>query len=61
MPAPSPEPPAAASADPWPTPPTRSSTRGLLKEQGTSLGQIAAKTGIPKTLHRYLAPAGQKG
>ncbi|WP_157255227.1 recombinase family protein [Nonomuraea typhae] len=28
----------------------------LLKQQGTSLGQIAAKTGIPKTsLHRYLA------
>ncbi|MEV6670923.1 recombinase family protein [Streptomyces sp. NPDC051162] len=28
----------------------------LLKEQGSSLGQIAAKTGIPKTsLHRYLA------
>jgi DNA invertase Pin-like site-specific DNA recombinase len=27
----------------------------LLKEQGGSLGQIAAKTGIPKTsLHRYL-------
>ncbi|GAA2353740.1 recombinase family protein [Streptomyces violaceusniger] len=30
----------------------------LLKQQGTSLGQIAAKTGIPKTsLHRYLAEA----
>jgi DNA invertase Pin-like site-specific DNA recombinase len=30
----------------------------LLKEQGTSLGQIAVKTGIPKTsLHRYLAEA----
>jgi DNA invertase Pin-like site-specific DNA recombinase len=29
----------------------------LLKDQGTSLGQIAAKTGIPKTsLHRYLTP-----
>jgi len=28
----------------------------LLKGQGHSLGQIAAKTGIPKTsLHRYLA------
>jgi DNA invertase Pin-like site-specific DNA recombinase len=28
----------------------------LLKGQGVSLGQIAAKTGIPKTsLHRYLA------
>ncbi|WP_373024365.1 helix-turn-helix domain-containing protein [Streptomyces yangpuensis] len=28
----------------------------LLKQQGTSLGQLAAKTGIPKTsLHRYLA------
>lgn len=28
----------------------------LLKAQGTSLGKIAAKTGIPKTsLHRYLA------
>jgi DNA invertase Pin-like site-specific DNA recombinase len=28
----------------------------LLKGQGTSLGEIAAKTGIPKTsLHRYLA------
>jgi DNA invertase Pin-like site-specific DNA recombinase len=28
----------------------------LLKDQGISLGQIAAKTGIPKTsLHRYLA------
>ena|SRR5260221_5860577 len=37
---------------------------GLLKGQGRSLGQIAARTGIPKTsLHRYLAseagPAGQ--
>ena len=37
----------------------------LLKGQGGSLGQIAAKTGIPKTsLHRYLAseaePAGQR-
>jgi DNA invertase Pin-like site-specific DNA recombinase len=32
----------------------------LLKAQGDSLGQIAAKTGIPKTsLHRYLTPAGQ--
>ncbi len=33
----------------------------LLKNQGVSLGQIATKTGIPKTsLHRYLAqPAGQ--
>ncbi|MGY0063748.1 recombinase family protein [Streptomyces sp. LZ34] len=30
----------------------------LLKQQGISLGQIAAKTGIPKTsLHRYLAEA----
>jgi DNA invertase Pin-like site-specific DNA recombinase len=30
----------------------------LLKSHGDSLGQIAAKTGIPKTsLHRYLAPA----
>jgi DNA invertase Pin-like site-specific DNA recombinase len=30
----------------------------LLKGHGDSLGQIAAKTGIPKTsLHRYLAPA----
>jgi hypothetical protein len=29
----------------------------LLKAQGTSLGAIAAKTGIPKTsLHRYLTP-----
>jgi AcrR family transcriptional regulator len=28
----------------------------LLKAQGTSLGKIAAKTGIPKSsLHRYLA------
>ncbi|MFJ1877700.1 MULTISPECIES: helix-turn-helix domain-containing protein [Streptomyces] len=28
----------------------------LLKGQGASLGQIAAKTGIPETsLHRYLA------
>jgi AcrR family transcriptional regulator len=28
----------------------------LLKGQGTSLGEITAKTGIPKTsLHRYLA------
>ncbi|WP_067603691.1 recombinase family protein [Nocardiopsis listeri] len=28
----------------------------LLKQQGSSLGEIAAKTGIPKTsLHRYLA------
>ncbi|MEV4753420.1 recombinase family protein [Streptosporangium sp. NPDC049248] len=32
----------------------------LLKAQGESLGQIAAKTGIPKTsLHRYLADAVQ--
>jgi DNA invertase Pin-like site-specific DNA recombinase len=31
----------------------------LLKAQGDTLGQIAAKTGIPKTsLHRYLAGAG---
>src|SRR5712692_5248385 len=30
----------------------------LLKDQGESLGQIAAKTGIPKTsLHRYLTPS----
>jgi DNA invertase Pin-like site-specific DNA recombinase len=30
----------------------------LLKEQGHTLGQIAAKTGIPKTsLHRYLTTA----
>jgi DNA invertase Pin-like site-specific DNA recombinase len=30
----------------------------LLKAQGTSLGKIATKTGIPKTsLHRYLASA----
>ncbi|MFE2738675.1 helix-turn-helix domain-containing protein [Streptomyces sp. NPDC059349] len=30
----------------------------LLEHQGASLGQIAAKTGIPKTsLHRYLADA----
>ncbi|MFE5030023.1 helix-turn-helix domain-containing protein [Streptomyces sp. NPDC056656] len=30
----------------------------LLKQQGTSLGQIAAKTGICKTsLHRYLTEA----
>jgi DNA invertase Pin-like site-specific DNA recombinase len=30
----------------------------LLKQQGTSLGQIATKTGIPKTsLHRYLTDA----
>ncbi|MER5757204.1 recombinase family protein [Streptomyces sp. NPDC002088] len=30
----------------------------LLKHQGSSLGQIAAKTGIPKTsLHRYLTEA----
>ncbi|HEY0933179.1 MAG TPA: recombinase family protein [Trebonia sp.] len=29
----------------------------LLRAQGETLGQIAAKTGIPKTsLHRYLAP-----
>ncbi|MFD4760448.1 helix-turn-helix domain-containing protein [Streptomyces sp. NPDC058439] len=28
----------------------------LLKQRGSSLGRIAAKTGIPKTsLHRYLA------
>ncbi|WP_353963137.1 helix-turn-helix domain-containing protein [Streptomyces sp. NBC_01142] len=27
----------------------------LLKQQGSSLGEIATKTGIPKTsLHRYL-------
>jgi DNA invertase Pin-like site-specific DNA recombinase len=31
----------------------------LLKQQGSSLGEIAAKTGIPKTsLHRYLAVPG---
>ena len=30
----------------------------LLREQGKSLGEIASKTGIPKTsLHRCLAPA----
>jgi DNA invertase Pin-like site-specific DNA recombinase len=30
----------------------------LLREQGKSLGEIASKTGIPKTsLHRYLGPA----
>lgn len=30
----------------------------LLRQQGKSLGEIASKTGIPKTsLHRYLAPA----
>lgn len=30
----------------------------LLREQGKSLGEIASRTGIPKTsLHRYLAPA----
>jgi hypothetical protein len=29
----------------------------LLKDQGHTLGEIAAKTGIPKTsLHRYLTP-----
>lgn len=29
----------------------------LLREQGNSLGEIASKTGIPKTsLHRYLTP-----
>src|SRR2546430_17290455 len=29
----------------------------LLKEQGRTLGEIAARTGIPKTtLHRYLTP-----
>ncbi|MGH3888675.1 MAG: helix-turn-helix domain-containing protein [Pseudonocardiaceae bacterium] len=32
------------------------------KGQGRSLGQIAAKTGIPKTsLHRYLVPATTEG
>jgi DNA invertase Pin-like site-specific DNA recombinase len=32
----------------------------LLKAQGHSLGQIATKTGIPKTsLHRYLRPVGR--
>ncbi|MEU5025775.1 recombinase family protein [Streptomyces milbemycinicus] len=31
----------------------------LLKDQGSSLGEIATKTGIPKTsLHRYLAAPG---
>ncbi|MFE9328513.1 hypothetical protein ACIHDR_47025 [Nocardia sp. NPDC052278] len=30
----------------------------LLREQGSSLGEITTKTGIPKTsLHRYLTPA----
>jgi DNA invertase Pin-like site-specific DNA recombinase len=34
----------------------------LLHAQGSSLGQIAAKTGIPKSsLHRYLATAGAGG
>jgi DNA invertase Pin-like site-specific DNA recombinase len=34
----------------------------LLKAQGRSLGEIAAKTGIPKTsLHRYLAATGPRG
>ncbi|GAA4179361.1 recombinase family protein [Streptosporangium oxazolinicum] len=33
----------------------------LLKAQGNTLGQVAAKTGIPKTsLHRYLADAPAK-
>ncbi|MEG3629959.1 helix-turn-helix domain-containing protein [Streptomyces poriticola] len=33
----------------------------LLKEQGSSLGQIAEKTGIPKTsLHRCLQPKPHK-
>lgn len=33
----------------------------LLKERGTSLGQIATKTGIPKaSLHRYLASVGAR-
>lgn len=34
----------------------------LLNEQGASLGQIAAKTGIPKTsLHRYLVTSADAG
>jgi hypothetical protein len=54
-PAPSPRPPVGESVDPSPTLPTRSSTHGLLQREGASLGQIAAKTGIPKTsLHRYI-------
>jgi DNA invertase Pin-like site-specific DNA recombinase len=33
----------------------------LLREQGSSLGEITGKTGIPKTsLHRYLTPATQQ-
>lgn len=32
----------------------------LLREQGSSLGEITSKTGIPKTsLHRYLTPAAE--
>ncbi|MGF6888588.1 DNA invertase Pin-like site-specific DNA recombinase [Nocardia sp. GAS34] len=33
----------------------------LLREQGSSRGEIASKTGIPKTsLHRYLGPVAEE-
>jgi hypothetical protein len=33
----------------------------LLRKQGSSLGEIAAKTGVPKaSLHRYLTPAAEQ-
>jgi DNA invertase Pin-like site-specific DNA recombinase len=38
-------------------PPDKIEYARLLREQGRTLGQIAARTGIPKTsLHRYLHP-----
>ncbi|MFE4674180.1 helix-turn-helix domain-containing protein [Streptomyces sp. NPDC056721] len=46
------------AAPSYPHPADKIEYARLLKHQGTSLGQIAAKTGIPKTsLHRYLADA----
>ena len=47
---------AAASVGRSPTWKTKIEYARLLKEQGSSLEQIAAKTGIPKaSLHRYLS------
>ncbi|WP_431684177.1 helix-turn-helix domain-containing protein [Kitasatospora sp. KL5] len=45
----------AAHARPVAHPADKIEYAKLLKNQGSSLGRIAAKTGIPKTsLHRYL-------
>jgi hypothetical protein len=44
------------SSTPWPE--DKIDYARLLREQGSSFGEITSKTGIPKTsLHRYLTPA----